>query len=117
MDNFPGCTVPDWARDLGCAITVCDANGVIIYMNDRSRELYKNHGDLIGFNLIQCHNERSRAIIARLLAEGGTNVYTIEKRGVHKLIYQTAWRQDGRVAGLAEFSIILPDELPHYVRE
>ena len=110
--------VPDWARDMNCAITVCDAGGVIIYMNERSRELYQAHGNLIGFNLMACHNERSRAIIARLLKDGGSNVYTIEKRGVRKLIYQSAWRgDDAAVAGLVEFSIILPQELPHYVRE
>ena len=62
------------------------------------------------------HNERSRAIIARLIAEGGRNVYTIEKRGVHKLIYQTAWRRKGVIGGLVEFSLELPDKMPHYVR-
>lgn len=108
--------VPDWAHDIGCAVTVCDAKGVIIYMNDRSRELYRSHGDLTGFNLMDCHNERSREIISRLLRDGGTNVYTIEKKGVRKLIYQTAWRRDGEIAGLAEISIVLPEDMPHYIR-
>ncbi len=48
----------------------------------------------------------------------GRNVYTIEKRGTRKLIYQTVWRRDGgAIGGLVEFSMELPDELPHYVRE
>ena len=109
--------IPDWAYGVECAITVCDADCKIIYMNEKSRELYRKHGDLIGFNLLKCHSERSQEIIRRLLTEGGTNVYTIEKKGVHKLIYQSAWKKDGKIAGLAEFSIILPDQLPHYVRE
>lgn len=70
-----------------------------------------------GRSLIPCHNERSQAIIRRLLDEGGRNVYTIQKRGVRKLIYQTAWRQNGVVGGLVEYSMELPDPMPHYVRE
>ncbi len=103
--------------DMNCAITVCDREGTIVYMNEPSRELYRKHGNLIGKNLIPCHGERSRGIIRDLLATGGSNVYTIEKKGVRKLIYQSAWRENGEVAGLVEFSIILPAEMPHYVRE
>ena len=47
---------------------------------------------------------------------GGTNVYTIEKNGVRKMIYQTAWRVDGVVGGLAEISMEIPAEMPHYIR-
>ncbi|MDY3858888.1 MAG: PAS domain-containing protein [Muribaculaceae bacterium] len=109
--------LPDWARDMNCAVTVCDENCRIIYMNDRSREVFAKHGDLIGQNLLECHNERSCAIIRRLLETGGFNVYSIEKNGIRKIIYQTAWRRDdGRVGGLVEISMPVPDEMPHYVR-
>lgn len=74
--------IPDWAKELNCSITVCDKNGIIIYQNDPAVEQYKKHGSLIGKNMFDCHNERSRAIINHLLETGGTNVYTIEKRGV-----------------------------------
>ncbi|WP_418983308.1 PAS sensor protein [Alistipes sp.] len=108
LDNpFP------WADELDCAVTVCDTEGVVLYQNDRSREV---NGDVQGRSLLPCHNERSRAIIRRLAEEGGKNVYTIEKRGVKKLIYQTVWRADGTIRGLVEFSLELPDQLPHYVR-
>ena len=56
-------------------------------------------------------------IIRRLLAEGGTNSYTIEKEGVRKMIYQTACTDaGGQVEGIVEVSIVIPGELPHYVR-
>ncbi|MBR5611017.1 MAG: hypothetical protein IKW65_05805 [Bacteroidales bacterium] len=42
---------------------------------------------------------------------------TISKKGLRKMIYQTVWRQDGKVAGLVEFSIVLPEEMPHYDRD
>ena len=106
----------EWAKGMNCAVAVCDADGIIVYMNDKARETYKKHGDLIGKNLYDCHSERSRAIIRRILATGGSNAYTIEKQGVHKVIYQTAWKKDGRVAGIVEISMVTPAGLPHYVR-
>ena len=105
-----------WADGMNCAVTVCDTEGVILYMNEKARATYIRHGNLIGSNLFGCHNERSREIIRRLLTDGGTNVYTIEKNGVRKMIYQTAWRVDGVVGGLAEISMEIPAEMPHHIR-
>ena len=48
--------------------------------------------------------------------EGGKNVYTISKKGIKKMIYQTVWRCKGEVGGLVEFSMEIPEEMPHYVR-
>lgn len=102
-----------WADGMNCAVTVCDTEGIVIYQNDRSRAV---NGDVRGRSLIPCHNERSREIIRHLLLEGGTNAYTIEKQGVRKMIYQTAWQNGGKVGGLVEFSMEIPAEMPHYVR-
>lgn len=54
MENY------EWAKEMNCAVTVCDAEGVIIYMNDKSRETYKKEGDLIGKNLMGCHSAFAR---------------------------------------------------------
>jgi len=51
-----------------------------------------------------------------LLESGTTNVYTIEKQGVKKLIYQAPWYCDGQYSGLVELSIELPPDLPHFIR-
>lgn len=113
----PNNIIPDWAHDMNCAVTVCDAECKIIYMNKRSRDTFASHGDLIGKNLLDCHNPRSIEIIKHLLATGGQNCYTIEKKGVRKMIFQTAWRKDdGTVGGLVELSMIIPSEMPHYIR-
>ena len=61
-----------WADGMNCAVTVCDTEGVILYMNEKARATYIRHGNLIGSNLFGCHNERSREIIRRLTAEGGS---------------------------------------------
>ena len=52
-----------------------------------------------------------------MLASGGTNAYTIEKQGVLKMIYQTAWKERGEVRGLVEISMEIPAEMPHYIRK
>lgn len=111
--------VPDWAFRTNCAITVADADCNIIYMNERSRQTFAHRGgaDLIGHNLMDYHNDNSKAIIRRLLSEGGTNAYTIEKEGVRKMIFQSAWRDESdRIAGLVELSMVIPADMPHYIR-
>ncbi len=97
-----------------CAITVADLEGIVIYQNERSIAV---NGDVRGRSMLPCHSERSRQIIERLITNGENNVYTIEKRGLRKMIYQTPWRAEGRVAGLVEFSLEIPESMPHYVRE
>ena len=108
--------IPDWAKEMNCAVTVCDTEGVILYMNDKAKATFAKHGDLIGKNLMGCHSDRSKEIIRHLLENGGSNAYTIEKEGLRKMIYQTAWRIDGTVAGLVEISMVIPSDMPHYVR-
>lgn len=111
--------LPQWADGTNCAITVCDENCDIIYMNRRSQETFAKRGGaaLIGHNLMDYHNDRSKEIIRRMLADGGINAYTIEKEGQHKLIYQTAWKkEDGTVGGLVEISMVIAPTLPHYIR-
>lgn len=118
MENI-GSVVPDWAFRMNCAVTVADADCRIIYMNERSRQTFAARGgaSLIGHSLMEYHNERSKGIIRRLLADGGINVYTIEKEGVRKMIFQSAWFDgEGRVGGLVELSMVIPEEMPHYVR-
>lgn len=109
--------IPEWAESMNCAVTVCDADCTIIYQNEKARGIYKSHGDLTGHNLLDCHPERAKTIIGNLLTTGGSNAYTIEKNGIHKVIYQTAWRKpDGSVGGLVEISMEVHPEMPHFVR-
>ena len=105
-----------WSEEMNCAVTVCDTEGIILYMNEKARQTFARHGDLIGKNMFDCHSPASQAMIRELLATGGTNAYTIEKEGLHKVIYQTAWRENGVVKGLVEISMVVPAEMPHYVR-
>ena len=106
----------EWAKELNCAVTVCDTKGVILYMNDKACHTFSKHGDLIGKNLFDCHNSKSIEKINEMLATGGSNSYTIEKKGIKKMIYQTVWKEEGVIAGLVEISMEIAEEMPHCVR-
>jgi hypothetical protein len=107
-----------WVKDFPGAVTVCDRDGVILEMNTKAEEVFAADGGraLIGTNALDCHPEPSRSKFAGLLANRETNVYTIEKAGVKKLIYQAPWIRDGAYAGIVELSLEIPFELPHFVR-
>jgi transcriptional regulator with PAS, ATPase and Fis domain len=108
------CDNPDWARELPAAITVCDRQGVILEMNDKAKSTFA--GDFVGKNVLDCHPEPARTKLADLLATGRSNVYTIEKNGKKKLIYQSPWYRNGEFAGLVEISLELPASIPHFQR-
>jgi len=107
-----------WIKEFPAAVTVCDAEGVILEMNDKSAKTFEADGgyNLIGSNLLDCHPGLSRQKVERLLAAKTKNVYTIEKNGVKKLIYQSPWYKDGEYAGFVEISLEIPFEMPHFIR-
>ncbi len=108
----------DWIKHFSAAITVCDKDGIILDMNDKACATFAAYGgaDMIGTSLYDCHKPASVATIKDMLATGKNNVYTIEKNGVKKLIYQHPWYQDGEVGGMVEISLELPAEMAHHVR-
>jgi len=108
----------EWIKEFPAAITVCDTQGIILEMNDKAAATFAAEGgkDLIGKNLRDCHKPESWQKILTMLQTGEPNIYTIEKQGIRKLIYQQPWFQNGTVAGIVEMSLVLPKELPHYVR-
>lgn len=105
-------------KNLPFAVTACDIDARIIYMNEKSCATFLKNGvkSLIGNYLFDCHSEKSAAQIRNLLQTGGTNSYTIEKNGLKKLIYQCPWYKDEKIAGLVEISLVIPNEMPHFVR-
>ncbi len=108
----------EWVKELPYAVTVCDNEGVITYMNDRATTTFAKYGDnLIGRSLYEFHAERSSAMIRKMLGEDSSNSYTIEKAGVKKLIHQSPWYKNGEVAGLVELSIVIPEDMPHIKRD
>jgi transcriptional regulator with PAS, ATPase and Fis domain len=107
-----------WFGELPCAVTVCDRRYTILYMNDRAAEVNAKDGGkaLVGKNMMDCHPPAAQEKLRKVMASGRPNVYTIEKKGVRKMIYQGHWRKRGRVAGLVEITFELPEKIPHFVR-
>jgi len=105
--------------EINAAVTVCDTEGTIIYMNDRSATVFEKEGgkELVGKSLFDCHPEPALTKVKELLANGSTNIYTIEKNGVKKIIYQSPWLIESKIGGMVELSIEIPAEMPHFVRE
>jgi hypothetical protein len=108
-----------WVAEFATPITVTDRDGIIVEMNEASAKQFAADGGfaLIGTNCLDCHPEPARTERAMMLREQQRNVYTIEKGGRKKLIFQTPWYRYGEYAGFVEMTIDLPDDMPHHVRD
>ena len=109
----------DYFKEADVAVTVCDKEGRIIDMNDKSRKTFLKPGreELIGKNVLDCHPEPAKSLLADTLQHPRTNAYTIEKEGVKKLIYQTPWYENGEYMGFMELSMVIPFEMKHMIRK
>lgn len=106
LEQFPG------------AITLCDTEGTIVYQNVKARAAFARFGDdLIGRSLEACHKPESWAKVKAMLQAQSSNIYTIEKAGMKKIIHQLPWRENDEFCGLIELSMEIPAEMPHFVRE
>lgn len=110
--------MPAWVAEFPGSVTVSGKDGTILYMNDKSAKTFEKNGGraLVGSDLMACHNDRSRAIIERIMDEEKPNAYTISKAGKRKFVYQAPWYESGELAGLVEFVVEIPEELPHFDR-
>lgn len=108
-----------WVTGFPGAITVCDKDGIILEINEAAEVVFAKDGGrkIIGQNVLDCHPARAREMLCEMMAQQRPNVYTIEKHGQRKLIYQTPWYQNGEYAGFIELSLVIPWEMPHFVRE
>jgi len=109
----------NWTDDFNGAITVCDRQGIVVYMNKRSKSQFAKYedGDLLGKSLIDCHPEPAKTILLEMLAEPITNSYTIEKNRIRKMINQSPWFENNEFKGVIEISFEVPMDLPHHKRD
>ena len=61
------------------AITVCDAEGYVVDMNQHSADVNSHGHKIIGNNLMDCHPEPAKTKLKGLLEHQQMNAYTIEK--------------------------------------
>ena len=100
----------NWVEEFDGAVTICDTNFKIIYMNQRSVNEFAKYGgaDLLGQNLLDCHNPQSCEKIKEILQTGDANSYSkVKSDGRTKVIHQSCWRENGIIKGLVEISFYL----------
>jgi len=92
------------------AVVICDLEHTIIYMNPAAIERYVKWGgkDLMGKSLLNCHNEKSREMILKLLewfkaSKDNNIVYTFFNEKENKDVYMVALRnEEGNLIGYYE---------------
>ena len=58
----------EWVKELKMAITVCNKDGIIVYMNDQSEKTFQKPDSpaILGSNLFDCHPEKAQSKIREL---------------------------------------------------
>ena len=71
-------------------------------MNEKLCSTFEKNGGaaLIGTDVLACHPEPARTKLSALPESGLRNVYTIEKAGIKKLIFQSPWYEMESMPGL-----------------
>lgn len=108
----------NWFNELEASITVCDTAGIILFMNQLAIKTFEKYGgeQLIGENLLDCHPEPAKSKLKELLITQKTNIYTIEKNGIRKIIIQKPWYENGNYQGLVEIATEIPIDMPNFSR-
>ena len=111
--------LPPWLDELALAATVTDEEGTIIAMNSTARSVFAKSGGgaLVGQSVYDCHPAGARDKIRQMFTTGKPGHYTITKNGKKKIIHQLPRLRDGKVVGLVEISVELPEEMAHFNRD
>ncbi len=107
-----------WLCGLPFSLTVCNDAGTILYMNDRADRSFEAWGGKarVGSDILDCHPEPARTRLREIMEKQQRNVYTVEKKGTRRLIFQAPWYRDGVYAGFFELILPLPENMPHFIR-
>ena len=93
-----------------CAVVICNLEHEIIYMNPVAVSRYKKWGgsSLLRKSLLDCHNERSREMIQKVVlwfleSKEHNIIYTSHNEAENKDVYMIALRDDeGNLIGYYE---------------
>jgi hypothetical protein len=108
-----------WVKEFSGTVTVCDKDGVIVGLNDASAKQFAEKGGrkLIGSCIFDCHPEPAKSKFKELMKNRRPNIYTIQKDGRRKLVFQAPWYQEGEFAGYLDMTVEIPWKMPHYNRD
>jgi sensor histidine kinase regulating citrate/malate metabolism len=110
----------DWIKDVSAAVVICDRKGVLTYLNDAAAAMYAPFGGyaLLGKSVMEgCHKQKSsNDKMFEIMETRKPHTYSIERNGIKRLIHQMPHVVNGEVIGIIELAIIVPFEIPHFVR-
>ena len=108
-----------WYKVFPGSITVTDAEGTVIEMNEESRKLFEQDGGyaVLGRNAITCHPPRTREKVRKIYEDHAYNIYSITKGGKKHLVYQAPYFINEKFSGIVELYLPLPDNIPHFDRD
>jgi hypothetical protein len=108
-----------WVEEFPGAITVCDSAGTILELNRSAVESLRTEGGkkLIGSNLMDCHPEPARSKLKRLMKNRQTNVYTVTKGRIRKIVLQVPWYRGKKYRGFVEVSLKISGKIPNVIRK
>jgi transcriptional regulator with PAS, ATPase and Fis domain len=97
----------DGFDEVAYPMTVCDTQGIIVYMNRASIQEFESDGgvELLGKSLLDCHPEPARAKLTEMLAKQIPNTYISRAAGKQYFVHETPWFEDGEYKGFVEISI------------
>lgn len=103
--------LPDWIYEFTGSVTVCNRQGIIVYMNRQSEIQFEKYGgkNLFGQSLIECHPEPARTQLLQMLEKPTENKYISETNGKKKLVVQSPWIENDEFRGVVELSVFLPE--------
>lgn len=104
-----------WFKRFPGSITITDANGIILEMNDKAAESYRDGGgyELIGKSAINCHEEPTRQTVQKMYDEPAMRIYSTRENGQKILVTHAPVFSDGGFMGIVELVINIPEEIPH----
>ncbi len=85
-------------------VLVADPNHVVVYMNRAAIGFYEQGEALLGTNLLDCHNERSQAMMIEILAamHAGLEEQLITDNEEHRIFMRVVRDPAGQVLGYYE---------------
>ncbi len=112
-------TLPDYFNEIENPVTICDAVGKMLYMNQKSIETFEDSGGmkLMGSNIYACHSGDSYNKLNQIMTAQKSNTYYIIKNGVKKLVQQIPWFTKQKFSGFIEISIPINTSIQTFERK
>ncbi len=119
MKDTPKIDQIPWVWEFPARLVVIDKNGMIIEANKEATKALELADPelLLGKSVFECHPPGALEKLKQLVDSRKKNFYTYTKSGKKYLVIQGPWTIEGEYAGYFDFTVELPENMPHYDRD